>query len=120
MKFDMFVSYRRSDRELVAQVVRRLESRGVRAWYDANIEGGADWRETIVEAISDSEIIAIFFSEACNSSRQLKKELAVADNLAKPVVPILIEDTQPKRRLSLRTRRPQLDSGVAGPDSKAG
>jgi hypothetical protein len=96
MKYDIFVSYRRSDRELVASVVRRLEARGVGVWYDADIEGGADWRETIVEALTNSDMLAIFFSEDCNNSRQLKKELAVADSLGKPVVPILIENTQPR------------------------
>ncbi|HOY77069.1 MAG TPA: toll/interleukin-1 receptor domain-containing protein [Hyphomonadaceae bacterium] len=95
-KYDIFISYRRSDRELVATVVRRLEARGVGVWYDAEIEGGADWRETIVEALTHSDMLAIFFSEECNNSRQLKKELAVADQLAKPVVPILIENTQPR------------------------
>lgn len=93
---DIFVSYRRADRELVASVVRRLEQRGVTVWYDANIEGGADWRETIVTALTNSKMLAIFFSEECNNSRQLKKELAVADALEKPVVPILIENTQPR------------------------
>jgi hypothetical protein len=96
MKYDIFVSYRRTDRELVAAVVRRLEARGVGVWYDAGIDGGADWRETIVEALTNSDMLAIFFSEECNNSRQLKKELAVADNLGKPVVPILIENTQPR------------------------
>ncbi len=96
MTYDIFVSYRRSDRELVAAVVRRLEARGVGVWYDANIEGGADWRETVVEALTQSDMLAIFFSEDCNSSRQLKKELAIADKLGKPVVPILIENTQPR------------------------
>ncbi len=95
-RYDIFISYRRADRELVASVVRRLEQRGIAVWYDANIEGGADWRETIVEALSNSQMLAIFFSEECNNSRQLKKELAVADSLAKPVVPILIENTQPR------------------------
>ena len=95
-RYDIFISYRRADRELVASVVRRLEERGIAVWYDANIEGGADWRETIVEALSNSQMLAIFFSEECNNSRQLKKELAVADALAKPVVPILIENTQPR------------------------
>jgi hypothetical protein len=96
MKYDIFVSYRRSDREVVAAIVRRLEQRGVGVWYDADIEGGADWRDKIVEALTNSDMLAIFFSEECNNSRQLKKELAVADNLGKPVVPILIEDTQPR------------------------
>lgn len=96
MKYDMFISYRRTDRELVAQVVRKLEANGVGVWYDAEIEGGADWRETIVEALTGSDMLVIFFSEECNSSRQLKKELAIADDLGKAVVPILIEDTKPK------------------------
>ena len=96
MKYDIFVSYRRSDRELVASVVRRLEKRGVGVWYDADIEGGADWRDTIVESLTNSDMLVIFFSDDCNNSRQLKKELAVADHLGKPVVPILIENTQPR------------------------
>jgi hypothetical protein len=96
MTYDIFISYRRADRELVASVVRRLEERGVGVWYDAEIEGGADWRETIVDALTNSDMLAIFFSEDCNNSRQLKKELAVADTLRKPVVPILIENTQPR------------------------
>jgi hypothetical protein len=96
MKYDIFVSYRRADRELVASIVRRLEARGVGVWYDAEIDGGADWRETIVEALTNSDMLAIFFSEDCNNSRQLKKELAVADSLGKAVVPILIENTQPR------------------------
>ena len=96
MKYDIFVSYRRSDRELVASIVRRLEARSVSVWYDAEIEGGGDWRDAIVEALTDSEMLVIFFSDECNNSRQLKKELAVADHLGKPVVPILIEDTQPR------------------------
>ena len=96
MKYDIFVSYRRTDRELVAQVVRKLEERGASVWYDAEIEGGADWRENIVAAIEGSEMMVIFFSEACNQSRQLKKELAIADDMEKPVVPILIENTKPK------------------------
>jgi hypothetical protein len=96
MKYDIFISYSRTNRELVASVVRRLEARGVGVWYDAEIDGGADWRETIVEALTHSDMLAIFFSEQCNNSRQLKKELAVADNLGKPVVPILIENTQPR------------------------
>jgi hypothetical protein len=96
VKHDIFISYRRADRELVASVVRRLEARGVGVWYDAEIEGGADWRETIVEQLTNSDMLAIFFSEDCNNSRQLKKELAVADSLGKPVVPILIENTQPR------------------------
>ncbi|MDZ4761522.1 MAG: toll/interleukin-1 receptor domain-containing protein [Alphaproteobacteria bacterium] len=96
MKYDIFVSYRRSDREFVAQLVLRLEARGVGVWYDAKLDGGDDWPEAIVEALTAADMLVIFFSEDCNNSRQLKKELAVADSLEKPVIPVLIEDTRPR------------------------
>lgn len=94
--YDIFISYRRSDRAFADALVARLEARGVSVWYDREIEGGADWREKIVDALQNSDMLAILFSEDANDSRQLKKELAVADQLEKPVVPILIEDTKPR------------------------
>ena len=71
MKYDIFVSYRRSDRELVASVVRRLEARGVGVWYDAAIEGGEDWRELRVSvresrALFVAQHQAEFFNEREN------------------------------------------------------
>jgi hypothetical protein len=96
MKHDIFVSYRREDRELVVAVVRRLDARGVKTWYDANVEGGSDWRETTAAELSDSGMLVVFFSEEMNNARQLKKELQVADGAGKPVVPVLIEDTRPR------------------------
>jgi hypothetical protein len=77
-------------------MVQALQHQGASVWFDADIEGGADWRQEIVDALTNSDMLVILFSEQCNESRQLKKELAIADRLEKPVVPILIEDTQPR------------------------
>ncbi|MEL6257783.1 MAG: toll/interleukin-1 receptor domain-containing protein [Pseudomonadota bacterium] len=96
MSYDFFISYRRTDKPLVEKVVRALEARGGAVWWDAVIEGGEDWRDAIIEGLSQSETMVIFFSEACNSSKQLKKELAAADAMDKTIVPVIIEDTQPK------------------------
>ena len=93
---DIFLSYRRSDRELAAELVAVLERRGPSVWWDADIAGGEDWRDTIVEQMSAARCLVIVFSEACNTSKQLKKELAVADHLDKEVIPVLIEPTEPR------------------------
>ena len=93
---DIFLSYRRSDRELAAELVTVLERRGPSVWWDADIAGGEDWRDTIVEQMSAARCLVIVFSEACNTSKQLKKELAVADHLDKEVIPVLIEPTEPR------------------------
>lgn len=96
MAYDIFLSYRRVDQPLARSLVETLESRGVRVWWDQKIEGGEDWRDAIVENLTESAALVILFSDACNSSKQLKKELAIADTLDKTVVPVLIEDTKPK------------------------
>jgi len=96
MSIDLFISYRRTDQTLVEALVPKLEARGLSVWWDANIEGGDDWRDAIVEHLTESGMLLVLFSEACNSSRQLRKELAIADHLGKPVIPVLIEDTEPK------------------------
>ncbi len=93
---DIFLSYRRSDQPLARALVEALQARGVQVWWDQKIEGGEDWRDAIVEGLTLCHTVVILFSAECNASKQLKKELAIADTLDKEVVPILIEDTQPK------------------------
>ena len=92
----LFVSYRRTDREFVEALVNLLEGRGIPVSWDADIEGGADWRDSIVSHIMASQFVVIVFSESCNGSKQLKKELDVADRLNKEVVPVLIERAEPR------------------------
>lgn len=96
MAYDIFLSYRRSDQAIARAIVGALEERGLAVWWDQNIEGGQDWRDAIVAGLTDSNALVILFSDDCNSSKQLKKEIAVADTLDKLVVPVLIENTQPK------------------------
>ena len=96
MAYDIFLSYRRSDSELARGLVNAFETEGLQVWWDQKIEGGEDWRDAIVEGLSDSHALVILFSEECNASKQLKKELAIADTLDKEIIPVLIEDTKPK------------------------
>ncbi|MEM9572216.1 MAG: toll/interleukin-1 receptor domain-containing protein [Pseudomonadota bacterium] len=96
MTNDVFLSYRRTDQALAQNLVEALQREGVRVWWDQMIEGGEDWREAIVENLTAARSLVILFSEECNTSKQLKKELSIADGLDKEVIPVLIEDTKPK------------------------
>lgn len=93
---DVFVSYRRTDREYVERFVTAIERHGPEVWWDADIVAGDDWRDSIVEHLAGSEFLVIVFSKDCNDSTQLVKELAVADHLKKVVIPVKIDDTEPK------------------------
>lgn len=92
--FDIHISYRRGDRDLAASLARRLEERGVAAQYDAVIGGG---RTLAPEAGPEqARILVILASSEAPDARDLKRELAAADRLARPVVTLLIEDIEPK------------------------
>ena len=96
MAYDFFLSYRRADQAIARLLVEALQRRGVNIWWDQMIEAGVDWRDAIVDNLVESQVLLILFSDECNDSKQLKKELALADDMDKNVVPILIEDTKPK------------------------
>ena len=115
---DIFLSYRRTDKEFVGRLVAVLEGLGPSVWWDDEIGGGEDWRDAIIENLASSRCLVIVFSEACNSSKQLRKELAVADHLDKEVIPVLIEQTEP-RVLPLRAGTAQLDQHASGSAGKA-
>lgn len=95
MGSDIFLSYSRADRPLAEMLVKLAAERGIEVWYDEMLEGGTDWRQSIVEALSSAKALIILFSEHSNASTQLIKELAIADNLRKRVVPVLIAECEP-------------------------
>jgi len=96
MAVDIFLSYSRADFPLAEQFVRTAAARGVNVWFDQQIEGGQDWREKIVEALAGAKALVILFSEHSNGSRQLIKELAIADKMRKLVIPVLVSNTEPQ------------------------
>ena len=96
MGSDIFLSYSRADHQLAERFVEAAAARGISVWFDDQIEGGENWREKIVEALSSAEALVILFSERSNKSTQLIKELALADSLRKRVVPVLISDCEPR------------------------
>jgi TIR domain-containing protein len=96
MASDIFLSYCREDRPLAEQFVSTAATRGVNVWFDEQIEGGQDWREKIVGALGTAKALVILFSEHSNGSRQLIKELAIADNMQKLVIPVLVSNCEPQ------------------------
>lgn len=96
MSTEVFISYRRTDRKLAERLGECLKARGVSYWYDGKIGPGEDWRDEIVENIRLAKVLVILFSEAVNSSTELKKELSVADDTQTIIITVRIEKTTPK------------------------
>lgn len=94
---DVFLSYRRGERELVASLARRLEARGVTCRYDAGV--AADASADVSAQRETARILAVLFSEEMNADPGLARQTAAADRGGRPVVLILTEETQPRGRL---------------------
>ncbi len=99
MSCDVFISYGRNDREIVAAIARRLEERGLAVWYDPRIGGDQALTGEIRDRLREATIFSLFFSDACNESKQVREELALADAAGKPVVPVLLEQAMPRGSL---------------------
>jgi hypothetical protein len=69
---DVFVSHSSKDREAADAVSRALESRGIRCWMaPRDIRPGANWGESILEAIGKVKMMVLLLSANANASPQV-------------------------------------------------
>ena len=92
----IFVSYSSHDREVAQRVCQSLEKAGVRCWIaPRDIAPGANWGGSIAEAIDDAVAMVLVFSRNADNSDQIKKELVLAGDAHKVVIPARVEDLLP-------------------------
>jgi hypothetical protein len=67
MAHDVFVSHSVKDKRVAEAIVARLEADLVRCWVaPRDVVPGADWGESIINAIENSRIMILIFSENAN------------------------------------------------------
>lgn len=60
---DVFVSYKREDRPLVASLVESLRASGLNVWWDADILSGATWRPELNRHLEAARCVIVVWSE---------------------------------------------------------
>jgi TIR domain/Bacterial extracellular solute-binding protein, family 7 len=99
----LFVSHVSEDRSAATEIVDELERRGVRCWIAPRDVGpGKPFDDEIADAIDASRAMLLIFSERCNDSEYIRREVTVAGEAGKIVIPFRIENAQPKRGLRVR------------------
>jgi len=90
----IFFSYSRKDSGFVDQLIEKLESYGVDVWVDRGdiLAGIATWRQQIVEAIIDCQVFVIVLSPNSITSDNVAKELTLAEQHSKKVLPLVIQE----------------------------
>ena len=99
----LFVSHVSEDRVAALEIVGELERRGVPCWIaPRNVEPGHPFDDEIVAALDRCRAMLLIFSEHCNESEYIRREVTVAGENRKIIIPFRIEDAQPRRGLRVR------------------
>ena len=97
---EVFVSYSSQDHAEVSKIIERLRKAGVSVWMD---EGGIDaatlWSEAIVEAINDCKVLVIMVSRHSTDSANVVKEVMLASESSKTILPVYLEPADIPTRL---------------------
>lgn len=91
----IFVSYSRDDADNVRPIISALESDGHDVWVDIDdVRGSERWRVAIAEAIDQADAIVLMISPRSMASTNVEREVTVASEEEKRIVPVVIRDAK--------------------------
>lgn len=89
--YDVFLSYSRTDVEVMRRVAKLLRAHGARVWVDETLEiGSPNWQEIVEQAIADSRSVVAILSPEAKKSRWVVAEIASANMNDVKIFPLLI------------------------------
>ncbi len=92
----VFISYATADRTEAMKVCKAIERRGTKCWISMrDVPPGANYQEAIVQSLRTARAVALVFSDAANTSGEIKKELSLASRYQVPVIALRLKDVEP-------------------------
>lgn len=93
MQFDAFISYKAEEYDQACWVKEVLESHSISCWMaPGSIAGGTSYATEIPHAIQNCRVFVLILSSKAQQSQWIPKEVDLALNARKPVLPFAIED----------------------------
>src|SRR5262245_17918504 len=91
---DIFLSYRRADRDRVVPLVALFEARGWTVWSETRIDAGEQWDEVIEREVDAASCVVAVWSHQSVTSRWVRAE--AGEGLERGIlVPVLIDSAKP-------------------------
>jgi hypothetical protein len=92
----LFISHPSTKVDTALHIEKVLNLRGVRCWIaPRDIEPGEQWDIAIRQAIGETDAILVLFCADSERSKQVKRELILADNANKSIIPMRLERLEP-------------------------
>ena len=93
MKYDVFISYSSDDQKVVEGLCAYLEQQKIRCFVAyRDIPRGVVWARAIVDALDESRMMVVVFSENFNNSDQVDREIELASEDKKPILTFRISN----------------------------
>ncbi|MBQ7694183.1 MAG: TIR domain-containing protein [Lentisphaeria bacterium] len=94
-EYDIFISYSRIDLEKTNLIIDALNEKHFRYWRDVDgTYSGSSYKSVIVQAIRKSRIVIFVSSENSNKSPHVEKEIGIAVEEKKKIIPIKIDSSK--------------------------
>lgn len=91
---DIFISYSRRDTVRVQLIKTLIEEEGLQAWMDTSALYGSDsWSAQIAHAIEECKLLVVVISSNSVVSQMVAKEVLLAQQEGKRILPVMLEDT---------------------------
>jgi hypothetical protein len=90
---DVFISYSHEDKLTADAVCARLEAKGIRCWIaPRDVMPGVEYGESILDGISESQILVLIYSGNSNQSTHVHREIERAVSKEITILPFRIEN----------------------------
>ena len=91
---DVFISYSRSNQEVVARLAEAVKAEGYSVWWDAELPPHLSYGDVITEKIGAAKAAIVVWSEIAAASEWVRAEADVARN-QKKLIQVSIDDRMP-------------------------
>jgi hypothetical protein len=91
---DVFVSYKRADRDRVEPICECLRQAGLSVWWDTELEGGEAWRERIEAELREARCVLVVWSQISVAASFVRDEAAYGAE-REVLLPVRIDRVRP-------------------------
>ncbi len=119
---EVFISFSFKDQAIAETIVNQLLNKyHISCWIcTQDIRAGENYKKTIVKAITDAKILLMIQSESSMLSTEVPKEVSIALNKNKTVIPFVIDNSELSEDLEydlltvqrVDARRPTIDERI--------
>lgn len=102
----IFISYSHRDKYRITPIIKEMQYRGFRVWYDAGIEAGVEWAGNIAIRVGQCDVFLCFVSDYYFESQNCLDEFSAAKSKNKKILTVYLDsNVNSHEGFELQTRR---------------